>query len=314
MVRPNQQGDPAMQKNWVFETEPVLDVEVSLLAAPGAHVDWVRGNKRDEAIRVIVDKCAAVFGDEISGRIAHVRHSNFNHHGMTVHITIAARESERLDELIARDLGAIERSLEATLQSHFGWEQAAVSVQIDPNPAYEARGGRRTAPRPGNPDDINVWQPGGGSNAIAPVIVTVPSPGPSPGPVGDKPVHILPYPPKQGSAAVAGLLGAVCAIGVAILVGVVVGPLTDEIGGLYRYREITAIQHAATVSLNNQQIASLRGENRRLRDTVSRLASRRGQPAMRSDQPTRALPDTDATAPLPTATPPIGPTPGLGAP
>jgi hypothetical protein len=313
MGRPNQYGDPAMQKNWVFEVEPVLDVEVSLLASP-AHIDWVRGAKRDEAIRIVVDRCATLFGEEIGGRISHVHHSTFNHHGMTVHITISARESDRLDELIARDLGALERSLEASVQSQIRWEQAAVSVQIDPNPVYEARNGRRTAPRSGYSDDINVWQPGGGSNAIAPVIVTVPSAGPPPGPAGDKPVHVLPYPPKQGSAAVAGLLGAVFAIGVAIVIALAVGPLTDEIGGLYRHQEISAIQHAAAINSSNQQIASLRGENRRLRDTVSRLASRRGQPAMRSDQPTRTLPDTEAPSPLASSSPPVGVSSGAGAP
>lgn len=314
MSRPNQQADPALQNNWVFETEPVLDIEVSILAASGAHVDWVHGPKRDEAIRIIVDRCAAVFGEEISGHVGHVRHSNFNHRGMTVHVTIVSRSSERLEQLIDRDLGAFERSLEATLQSHFGWEQAAVSVQIDPNPAYEARRGRRNDPRPGYPDDINVWQPGGGSNAIAPVIVTVPTAGQSPGSTGDKPpVHVLPYPPKQGwPAAVAGLLGALFAIGVAILVGVVVTPLSDEIGGLYQLREITAVENAAVISSKNQEITSLRGQNRQLRDTVSRLASRRGQPAMRSDQPTRALPDTEATGPLPNSTPPYGSSTGAG--
>lgn len=299
-----------MQKNWVFDAvEAVLDVEVSVLARPGAPIDWVRGAKRDEAIRVIIDRCAAMFAEEIGGQVEHVGHSNFNHHGMTVHVVIAARESEQLDELIARDLGALERALEATLQSHFGWEQAAVSVQIDPNPAYEVRKSRRAMPRPGRAEDINVWQPGGGSNAIAPVIVTVPAAG-----GGDNPVNILPPPPPRGSAAVAGLLGALIAIGAAIVVVLAIGPLTDEIGGLYRDREVTAREHVNEIRLRNQQIASLRQERDNLRQTVSRLASRRGQPAMRSDQPSRTLPDTDSLGPLAAASPAAGPSSASGAP
>jgi hypothetical protein len=303
MARPYQ-GDPAMQKNWVFEqTEPVLDVEVSLLSAPGAHIELVRGPKRDDAIRIIVDQCSSLFGREINGRVEHVRHSNFNHHGMTVHIVIAARESDELDQVIERELGALEQSLEASIQSHFGWEKAAVSVQIDPNPAYEARRGRRSQPRPGNPDDINVWQPAPGNNAIAPVIVTMPNTGTV---VGGGPPPVI-TPVKQSSAAVAGLLGAVLAVGFAIMVALAIGPLTDEIGGLYQDRELSSREHANEIRLRNQQIASLRRENGRMNDTINRLASRRGQPAMRSDQPTRTLPDTDSVGPLAAASPAAGP-------
>jgi hypothetical protein len=303
-----------MQKNWVFEqTEPVLDVEVSLLSAPGAHIELVRGNKRDEAIRVIVDLCSTLFSREINGRVEHVRHSNFNHHGMTVHIVIAARESDELDQVIERELGALEQSLEASIQAHFGWEKAAVSVQIDPNPAYEVRRGRRSHPRPGNPDDINVWQPAPGNNAIAPVIVTMPNTGTvaAGGPSGPPP----PPPPPNNSAAVAGLLGALLAVGFAIVVALTVGPLTDEIGGLYQDREVTSREHANEIRLRNQQIASLRRENGRMHETINRLASRRGQPAMRSDQPTRTLPDTDSVGPLAAASPAAGPaTSASGAP
>ncbi len=307
------QADPAMQKNWVFEaTEPVLDVEISLLSAPGAHIELVRGGKRDEAIRIIVDRCATLFGQEFNGRVEHVRHSNFNHHGMTVHIVIAARESDELDQVVDRELGALEQSLEASIQSHFGWEKAAVSVQIDPNPAYEARRGRRTHPRPGNPDDINVWQPAPGNNAIAPVIVTMPNTGTV---VGGAPPPPPPGPQKQNSAAVAGLLGALLAIGFAVMVALAIGPLTDEIGGLYQDREITSREHANEIRLRNQQIASLRRENGRMNETINRLASRRGQPAMRSDQPTRTLPDTDSVGPLASASPAAGPaTSASGAP
>lgn len=312
MARIQQRSGPEMHKNWVFEVaEPVLDVEVSLLAAPGTTIDIVRGGRRDETVRVVVDRCAALFADTIYGRVEHVRHNNFNHHGLTVHIIIAAPDSERLDNVVSRELSELERSLETTLQSHFGWEQAAVSVQIDPNPAYEARRGRRSAPRSGSPDDINVWQPGGGSNAIAPVIVTVPTAAGG----ADTPVHALPYPPvKQGSAAVAGLLGALVAVGVAIMVGLIVGPLTGEIGALYEDREVVAREHYNETRLQDQQIQSLRRENGRLHDTVSRLASRRGQPAMRSDQPTRTLPDTEPLGPLAAAPPAASPSTASGAP
>ncbi|MCC6787599.1 MAG: hypothetical protein IT547_07140 [Hyphomonadaceae bacterium] len=307
MAKPFQHAFPAQEKNWIFVAVPVLDVDVSIIAAPG-HVDLVRGAKRDDAIRVIVERCGSMFAEEIGGRVEHVRHNDFNHHGMAVHMVITARESEELDDIVERDLGALERAVEANLQSLFGWEQAAVSVKIDPNPAQEVRRGRRAHPRSGSADDINVWQPGGGSNAIAPVIVTVPAPGlPTIGLPGEP---LLPYPPvKQNSAAVAGLLGALAAIGVAIMIGLIVGPLTDRIGGLYEDREVVAQDHASEIRLRDQQIRSLRGENGRLHETVQRLASRRGQPSMRSDQPTRTLPDTGTLSSL--STPPA-PTPATG--
>lgn len=294
-------GDHATQKNWVFAPfGPVLDVEVSVLAAPDATVDWVHGPRRDEAIQVVVDRCTAMFGEEIGGRIEHVRHSTFNHHGMTIHMNVAAHETEQLENIVARHIDSFERSLESSLQTHFGWEQAAVSVQIETNPAYEARRGRRASPRPGSADDINVWQPPGGSNAIAPVIVTVPTPGES---SSSGPIHSLPYPPpaKQGSPAVAGLLGALIAIGAAMLVALMIGPLTDQVDGLYEQQRYTENQ----LVLREQEITSLNRENDRLHDTVNRLASRRGQPAARSDQPTRTLPDTGPTTPLSTTGPSI---------
>lgn len=295
-------SDQAAQKNWVFAPfGPVLDVEVSVLSAPDATTDWVHGPRRDEAIKAIVDKCASMFGEEIGGRVEHVRHSAFNHHGMTIHLTIAAHETEQLEKLIERNVEALENSLESAVQTHFGWEQAAVSVQIETNPAYEARRGRQSAPRPGSADNINVWQPGGGSNAIAPVIVTVPTTGDHANP---NPIHTLPYPPapvKQSSAAVAGLLGALVAIGAAMLIALMIGPLTDQVDQLYEQQRVTENE----LVISHQENASLSRENDRLHDTVSRLASRRGQPAARSDQPTRALPDTGPTDPLAATSPSI---------
>ena len=70
MARLFQNADPAGEKNWIFVAVPVLDVEVSLIAAPG-HVELVRGPKRDDAIRVIVERCGAVFAEEIGGRVEH---------------------------------------------------------------------------------------------------------------------------------------------------------------------------------------------------------------------------------------------------
>ncbi|MEQ1818350.1 MAG: hypothetical protein ABL871_07040 [Terricaulis sp.] len=312
MARPSKYADPSAEKNWVFVSVPVLDVDVSLIAAPG-HVDLVRGPKRDDAIRVIVERCGAMFAEELGGRVEHVRHNNFNHHGMAVHMVITARESEDLDDIVDRDLGALERALEANIQSLFGWEQAAVSVQIDPNPAQEVRRGRRAQPRSGSADDINVWQPGGGSNAIAPVIVTVPSVGAGGGGGDDDDRHRTRTVVRQGSNAIAGLLGAVLAIGIAIMVGTTVGPLTERIGNLYEESQRADLEHTGQIQLRDQQIHSLRGENRRLNDTVNRLASRRGQPAARSDQPTRALQDTGSLSPL--STPPVTPPPAAtGAP
>lgn len=304
-------GDHATQKNWVFAPfGPVLDVEVSILAAPDATIDWVHGPRRDEAIQAVVDRCAGLFGEEIGGRVEHVRHSTYNHHGMTVHLNIAAHETEDLERIISRNIDTFESSLESAVQTHFGWEQAAVSVQIETNPAYETRRGRRSAPRPGSADDINVWQPGGGSNAIAPVIVTVPTPGES---SGSNPIHTLPYPAapaKQSSAAVAGLLGALVAIGAAMLVALMIGPLTGQVDQLYEQQRLT--QNELTLSYQENQ--SLTRENNRLHDTVNRLASRRGQPAARSDQPTRTLPDTGPNTPLSSTAPSITSSSGGGAP
>ena len=66
--------DHTKQKNWVFAPYGhVLDVEVSVLAAPNASIDWVHGPRRDEAIQTIVNSCASMFGEEIGGRVEHVR-------------------------------------------------------------------------------------------------------------------------------------------------------------------------------------------------------------------------------------------------
>ncbi len=282
-------SEPPTRKNWVFEAaEPALTVEVTLLSAPGAHVDWVRGEQRDEAIRVIVDRCAAAFESEIDGQIEHVRHSNFNHHGMTVHLVVAARNSEQVANVVERHISALERTLEARLQSHFGWEQAAVSVQIEPHPSYQARFSRGST-KTNVGGEIAVYQPPGGSNAIAPVVVTVPSQAVA---VCDPPLQAQPYPRERSNAAVAGLLGALVAIGIAVLVSVAIGPLVDRISQL-DHRQMLAREQ---IHLRNQRIASLEAENGRLNNTIARLASRRGQPAMRGDQPTRALPDTDTPA------------------
>jgi hypothetical protein len=183
-------------------------------------------------------------------------------------------------------------------------------VQIELNPAYEARRGRRATPRAGDREDINVWQPPGGSNAIAPVIVTVPTPGGAP-----DPVHTFPYPrPRDGAAGLAGWLGAAVAVGFAIMIALIVGPLTGEIGALNEDRVATALAHQTVVQSRDQEIRSLTRENRRLQDTVSRLASRRGQPAARSDQPTRTLPDTDSSGPLAASPSSIAQSSAIGAP
>lgn len=278
------QAQPCMPRNWVFaELAPVLDVEVSIQAASAAIVDWGEAPRRDGAIRAIVERCGEVFGEAFGGRVEHVRHGAFSHQGITVHLNIAAPATDELDRIVARDLEHLRRSLRTSLQAHFGWEQAAVSVQIETDPVYEARRGRFPAPRYGASTEIGVWQPPGGSNAIAPVIVTMPA-------------HTDPYCAHcgahrhhtRGSAAVAGLLGVFAAFAFAGLVALMIGPLTVQLARLY------ADQRTAetTLAVRDQEISSLRHENRSLHDAVSRLASRRGQPAMRSDQPTRALPDT----------------------
>jgi hypothetical protein len=312
-------------KNWIFElTEPVLDVEVSLLAAPGAHVDWVHGPRRDEAVRAIVERCASVFETDIKGRVEHVRHSNFNHHGMTVYLTIAAPDSPQLADVVNRELGALERTLEARLQSHFGWEQAAVSVQIEPHASYIARTGTSN-PKVARGNDITVFQPPGGSNAIAPVIVTVPQ-----ALAEIKPIHALPYPgpgetaPPRGGGASAGLLGALIAMAVVLFIAIAIGPLTNRIGALYEARERDREHYASAIregnarlAERNNQIRALQDQNGRLNATISRLASRRGHASSRWDQPPTTLPDTDQVivgSTTTSATTSSGPIPAAGAP
>jgi len=296
-------SDPPTRKNGVFETaEPVVTVEVTLISAPGAKVDWVRGDHRDEAIRAIVERCAAIVETEFDGRIEYVRHSTFNHHGLTVHMVIAARSTDQVAGVVERHLSALERTLEARLQSHFGWEQAAVSVQVEPHPNY-ARGTARDGAKISVGGEIAVYQPPGGSNAIAPVVVTIPSQHQA---ILEPPLQALPYPRERANAAVAGWLGALVAIAAAILVATAIGPLLDEISDMDAQRDLAAEQ----IRSRNQQIASLEAENGRLQDTIARLVSRRVRPAARADQPSRALPDTDvepppaplASAPLTSAT------------
>lgn len=285
-------SDPPTHKHWVSEgTEPVVTIEVTLISAPCAKIDWVRGDHRDEAIRAIVERCAGVVESEFDGRVEHVRHTTFNHHGLTVHMVVAARSADQVASVVERHLSALERTLETRLQAHFGWEQAAVSVQVEPHPSYHTRSTTRDGAKISVGGEIAVYQPPGGSNAIAPVVVTIPSQSLA---TLEPPLHALPYPREQSSnGAIAGLLGALIAVAVAILVAVSIGPLVDEIRAMDAERGLAAER----LRSRNQQIATLQAENVRLQDTIARLVSRRGRPAIRGDQPTRALPDTDIAPP-----------------
>lgn len=266
---------------------PVVEVEVTLSAAPGARVSWVGPEDKDEAIRAIVDLCGKVFEQEMDGRIEGVRQSDFNHHGMTVTMTIGASETAAVAETVRHHLSSIERTLETRLQVHFGWEHAAVSVRVDPHPAYQVR-----PEMPSSGGDVVVYQPGGG--IAAPPVIVMPSPKPIPAQYD--PIHTLPYPPRRSNA-LSGLLGAFIAISFAILVVVGVGPLVETINGLHQDQIDSALYNDAEIRRRDDHIYQLQQENVRLQSTVLALSSRRGHPAVRSDQPPRALSDTIEPAP-----------------
>lgn len=295
-MRPRRASALGAHTSWACEPlEPVLDVEVNLLAAPGDDLDWLREGRGEEVIAIVEERCAKIVAARLSGRIEHVRQTPFNHRGMTVHISIAAPSTPAVDAVVEGELDAMQQALETNLQSYFAWEHAAVSVQIETNPAYEARYGRSRA-KSGRRDDITVYQPPGGSNAIAPVIVTLPQIGNT---LDGGPYHALPVRGRERSAAVAGWLGALCALGVAAVSVLAVGPLTDRIGELYEQRERIVSGYDADIrvlqsrlSERNQRIAALQAQNANLNATIRRLSARRGQAASRWDQPPTALPDT----------------------
>jgi hypothetical protein len=290
MRRPYQ--EPSAVPGSVFDNlRPVLDVEVTLIAAPNARFDWNRPESRDEAIRAVVDQCNTLFSTEINGRVEHVAHTNFNQRGMTVHTIIVAPLSERLEAAVAQRLRSFESTLEIRLQTQLGWEHAAVTVQIETHPDYlrSSYGAAQTSVRPSQ--SINVFQPPGGSNAIAPVIVTVPSGG---GGGDDKKKKR----PRTGSTALAGLIGGLIVLGFALLVALTVGPLSDRIDGLYQSWQDSERLRAHEVGMRDQRIASLRSENARMQRTIDRLTPPRRTPPRRIEQPPPLLSDTDVVAPV----------------
>jgi hypothetical protein len=296
MRRPYQSAEPSAVPGSIFDiARPALDVEVTLIASPNGRFDWQRPDSCGEVERIIVDQCTILFRNEVNGHVEHVAHTTFNHRGITVHAVIAAPRSERLDRLIGCRLRELESALEVTLQIQFGWEHAAVTVQIDPNPDYQVRtrNGTQTAVKTG--EVINVFQPPGGSNAIAPVIVTVPTHGSGGG--GWPPPADLDYyartRPRERSTALAGLVGGLIVVGFAILIVLAIGPLSDRIDGLYQNWQDSERRRAYEVSLRDQRIASLSQENTRMEQTIRRLTPPRRPPPRRIEQPPPVLSDTD---------------------
>jgi hypothetical protein len=306
-------AEPGMPNDVVFQImRPVVDVEVSLLAAPGANLDWTRPEIRDNAISVAMNHTDKLFEPEMYGRVSHVAHSTFNHHGMTVHLTVEAPDNERTQYVIETKLPSLERSLETKLQVHFKWEQAAVSVQMETHPDYQVRMGQgRTAV--GHAKDVMVYQPPGGSNAIAPVIVTIPT-------TSHEATSVIgaDYLPqrRERSSVTAALFGALVVIGLVIFVALAIGPLTERIAAMDFAYDRARANYSSQIALRDQRITTLSNENQNLRRTVSNLSSRRGRPAARWEQPPRALPDTDALGPGPIAATAVtsAPSPAAGAP
>jgi hypothetical protein len=285
MRRPYQ--EPSAVPGSVFDTvRPVLDVEVTLIAAPNARFDWDRQESRDEAIRAVVDQCSALFSAEINGRVQTHAHTMFNQRGMTVHTIIAAPLSERLETVVAHRLGVFENTLEVRLQGQLGWEHAAVTVQIETHPDYLRAGyaGANTSVRPSQ--SINVFQPPGGSNAIAPVIVTVPTGG---GGGDEKKKKRV----RGSSTGLAGLLGGLIVLGLCLVVALTVGPLSGRIDSLYQAWNDSERLRTYEVGMRDQRIASLRAENARMQRTIDRLTPPRRTPPRRLDQPPPLLSDTD---------------------
>ena len=305
MRRPYQPAEPSAVPGSIFDiARPALDVEVTLVAAPNGRFDWERPESRAEAERAIVEQCTALFRNEVNGHVEHVAHTTFNHRGITVHAIIAAPHSDRLDLIIDQRLGDLENALEVTLQVQFGWEHAAVSVQIDPHPDYQLLTGYGKKPSTRTSgDNITVFQPPGGNNAIAPVIVTVPTAG---GGGGDGwPPPDLDYRARtrgrERSTALAGLIGGLIVIGFAVLIALAIGPLSDRIDALYQNWQDSERRRVYEVSLRDQRIASLSQENARMEQTIRRLTPPRRAPARRIEQPPPVLSDTDQISVAPVA-------------
>lgn len=303
MRKPYQPGESSALYGSIFDTpKPVLDVEVTLIAAPNGPFDWERADHRADAERAVVEQCSALFRTEINGHVEHVAHTTFNHRGMTVHAVIAAPYSDRLALIVHQRLRELEGALEATLQVQFGWEHAAVTVQIDPHPDYQLRTGYGKKTSAKADENIHVFQPPGGSNAIAPVIVTVPTGGGGGGPPPDgDDYHILRTRPRERSTALAGLVGGLIVIGFALLVALAIGPLSSRIDGLYQTWQDSERRRVYEVSLRDQRIATLSQENARMQQTITRLTPPRRPPARRIDQPPPVLSDTDRVAIAPVA-------------
>lgn len=276
--------------------EPVLDVEVHLIAAPGDDPDWLRGDQKGDVIALVEERTAAIVGARLNGRPTHTGDTPFNHRGLTVHITMSAPVTDAVEAIVENELDDLQFALQTDLQSQFAWEHAAVTVQIETNPAHDARIGR-PRPRGGRRGDITVYQPPGGSNAIAPVIVTMPQHAQLPA-MPDH-YHALPVRGRERSAAVSGWLGALCAFAVVIVAVLAVGPLNDRIGELYEQRQRMVIGYETNLrelrgrlAEREQRIGALERQVATLNRSIDRLSSRRGRPAQRWDQPPAALPDT----------------------
>lgn len=306
MRRHHQHAEPSSAvPGSIFDVaRPALDVEVTLVASPSGRFDWERMDNCSEVERAIVDQCTVMFRNEVNGHVEHVAHTTFNHRGITVHAIVAAPHSERLEYIVDHRLRDLENALEVTLQVQFGWEHAAVSVQIDPHPDYQLRTGhgKKTAVKTG--EVVNVFQPPGGSNAIAPVIVTVPTVG---GGGGDWP-PLEPYygrtRQRERSTALAGLVGGLIVVGLVLVIALAIGPLSNRIDSLYQNWQDAERRRAYEVSLRDQRIASLSRENARMEQTIRRLTPPRRPPPRRIEQPPPVLSDTDTV--------PVAPAPSNG--
>lgn len=107
----------------------MLYVDVSLLHTGRTCIDRVQRPRREDIVGIIVDQCERLVAQQVNGRIHALSQSDFNSDGMTVHLTVVAEDPQQPGK--TNDLAILERFLESSLQSHFGWKHAAISVQIE---------------------------------------------------------------------------------------------------------------------------------------------------------------------------------------
>ncbi len=121
--------------------------------------------------------------------------------------------------------------------------------------------------------------PGG---AVAPVIVAVPK-------HGDP--HYREPREDERRAGISGWLGALCMVGIIIVIAIAIGPLMERNDELLAEIEVLEINHEWEVAARQREIEPLERENQRLTELTTELSRRPIAP--RVNRPPQARPDTD---------------------